>query len=146
MTLKKIARIVSLVTIISTVSIVKVNARENDDTKFDWDPLMDAITQVESEGKTDARNGNCVGAMQIAPILVQDCNDILKQRGENRRFTLKDRFNVEKSREMFILIQSKYNPANNIERAIRIWNGGVHYKNKSTQRYYVKVMKELAKK
>jgi len=101
---------------------------------------MDAITQVESEGNSRAVSGNQCGAMQITPILVEDCNAILKKRGEKKRFTLNDRFSVKRSREMFVLIMSHYNPTNDIEKAIRIWNGGVNYTNKGTQRYYKKVM------
>lgn len=122
-----------------------MNARVNGSARFDWNPLMDAIAKVESGGDPNAVNGNCCGAMQIAPILVEDCNLILKSRGEKSRYTLKDRFNVKKSREMFILIMSHYNPDNDIERAIRLWNGGVKYKVKSTQKYYNKVMAALKK-
>lgn len=102
---------------------------------------MDAITQVESEGDSRAINGRSCGAMQITPILVEDCNAILKKRGEKKRYSLNDRFNVKKSREMFVLIMSHYNPTNNVERAIRLWNGGIRYTVKGTQRYYNKVMK-----
>ena len=44
---------------------------------------------------------------------------------------------------MFILYQSFYNPKGNTERAIRLWNGGPNYSNKSTQNYYNKVKKYL---
>ena len=99
---------------------MSIVARENNNKKFNWGPLMDAITQVESEGNSRAVSGTQCGAMQITPILVEDCNAILKRRGEKKRFTLNDRFSVKKS--------------------IRIWNGGVNYTNKGTQRYYKKVM------
>jgi len=102
---------------------------------------MDAIIQVESEGNSRAVNGKNCGAMQIRPILVEDCNAILKRRGSSKRYTLNDRFNEKKSREMFVLIMSHYNPSNNIERAIRLWNGGVRYTVKGTQGYYNKVMR-----
>lgn len=120
---------------------MEASARRNEAESFDWGPLMDAITQVESEGDSRAVSGKSCGAMQITPILVEDCNAILKQRGEKKRFTLNDRFNVKKSREMFVLIMSHYNPENNIERAIRLWNGGVRYTTRGTQRYYNKVMR-----
>lgn len=42
---------------------------------------------------------------------------------------------------MFVLIQSYYNPKNNVEKAIRMWNGGIGYSVKRTQRYYEKVMR-----
>lgn len=138
MNFKKIAKVVffSFVILSSANAFAGKNSSEN----FNWGPLMDAITQVESEGNSRAVSGTQCGAMQIKPILVEDCNAILKSRGEKKRFTLNDRFSVKKSREMFVLIMSHYNPTNNIEKAIRLWNGGVKYTNKGTQRYYQKVM------
>lgn len=84
---------------------------------------MDAIIQVESEGNPNAVSGNSVGAMQITPILVKDCNEILKKQKSKKRYTMADRYSVAKSKEMFLLIQSHYNPENSIEKAIRSWNG-----------------------
>ena len=117
---------------------LSVNAKKSG---FDWGPVMDAIIQVESEGNPRAVSGNSVGVMQITPILVQDCNNILKQRKSKKRFTLADRYNEAKSKEMFLLIQSHYNPLNSIEKAIRSWNGGVNYSVRATNRYYKKVMR-----
>lgn len=110
---------------------------------FDWEPVMQAIIQVESEGNAKAVKGNSCGAMQITPILVAECNQILKKRNSKKRFTLRDRFSLAKSKEMFELIQSYFNPLNDIERAIRSWNGGNKYSVKRTQRYFEKVMKRL---
>ena len=105
---------------------------------------MDAIIQVESEGNPNAVSGNSAGAMQITPILVEDCNDILKKMKSKKRFTLADRFSVAKSKEMFLLIQMYYNPTNDVEKAIRIWNGGIHYSVRATNRYYRKVTKLMS--
>lgn len=119
---------------------------ENNETQnpqFDWNPVMDAIIQVESEGNPKAVSGNSCGAMQITPILVRECNNILKRRKSKKRFKLSDRFNVAKSKEMFILFQSVHNPQNSIEQAIRSWNGGLRYSIKGTQRYFNKVMNLL---
>lgn len=110
---------------------------------FDWEPVMKAIVQVESEGNTRAVKGNSCGAMQITPILVAECNNILKKRNSKKRYTLRDRFSLEKSKEMFLLMQSQFNPLNNIEKAIRSWNGGNKYSVRRTQRYFEKVMKCL---
>lgn len=114
------------------------NARTN---SFDWNPVMDAIIQVESEGNPRAVSGNSCGAMQITPICVKECNLILQRRKSKKRYTLSDRFSISKSKEMFLLIQSYHNPANNVEQAIRAWNGGMNYSVKGTQRYYNKVKK-----
>ena len=110
---------------------------------FDWNKVMDAITAVESGGNPRAKSGSCVGAMQISPILVKECNIILKNQGSKKRYTLTDRYDIQKSREMFVVIQSFHNPTNNVEKAIRSWNGGMKYSVKATQKYYNKVMRHL---
>ena len=110
---------------------------------FDWNPVMDAIIQVESEGNPRAVSGNSVGVMQITPVLVKECNDILKKQKSNKRYTLDDRYSVEKSKEMFLLIQKYFNPENNVEKAIRSWNGGIKYSVKATNKYYQKVLARM---
>ena len=75
--------------------------------------------------------------------LRQECNNILQKRKSKKRYTMNDRFSVEKSKEMFILIQSYFNRANDVEHAIRSWNGGQHYSRKATQRYFEKVMRHM---
>ena len=146
MRFNKIAKALIITTVLINLGSHNVLARENETGSFDWGPVMDAITQVESEGNERAVSGTSCGAMQIKPILVEDCNAILKNRGLAKRFTLNDRFNTKKSREMFVLIMSQYNPTNDIERAIRLWNGGIRYTVKGTQRYYNKVMKLYAER
>ena len=110
---------------------------------FDWNPVMDAIILVESEGNPKAVSGNSVGAMQITPILVRECNNILKKQKSKKRYTLDDRYSVEKSKEMFLLIQKYFNPENSVEKAIRSWNGGVKYSVKATNKYYRKVLAKM---
>ena len=112
---------------------------------FDWTRVINAIAKVESKGNPKAYNprGNYAGLLQIGPILVKECNNIMKKKKSTVRYTLADRYNPLKSKEMFILIQEKYNPNNNIERAIRIWNGGPNYSIKGTQGYLNKVRKHL---
>lgn len=108
-----------------------------------WDKVINAIIAVESEGKSNARNGSCVGAMQISPVCVAQCNQILKESKSKLRYSLSDRTNVLKSKEMFLLYQSKYNPEGNVEKAIRSWNGGPNYSKQSTERYYRKVLAKM---
>ena len=81
--------------------------------------------------------------MQITPILVKDCNEILKKQKSKKRFTMADRYSIAKSKEMFLLIQSYYNRENSIEKAIRSWNGGVKYSVRATNKYYKKVMAKM---
>ena len=110
---------------------------------FDWNPVMDAIIQVESEGNPRAVSGNSVGVMQITPVLVKECNNILQKQKSNKRYTLDDRYSVEKSKEMFLLIQKYFNPENNVEKAIRSWNGGMKYSIRATNKYYKKVLARM---
>ena len=111
---------------------------------YDWNPIMDAIIQVESRGNAKAHNpnGDCTGILQIVPILVKECNQILAKRKSKKRYTLGDRYNVSKSKEMFILLQEHFNPEHNVEKAIRCWNSGFYgnWRNRSGE-YYKNVMK-----
>jgi len=134
--MKKLMKYVLTIVFLSTMSL-NVSAQTSE---FDWNPVIDAIVQVESRGNVNARNGIYAGPLQISPGLVTECNNIMKRRGSSKRYTLADRYNMQKSREMFVIIQSYYNPENNVERAIRSWQGGIRYKVRSTQRYYEKVM------
>lgn len=122
---------------------------------YDWTKVINAIIQVESKGNTKAHNpnGDCAGILQITPILVKECNDILKARKSTKRYTYDkkgktrssrwdDRYSVEKSKEMFVLLQEHFNPEHSIEKAIRCWNSGFYgdWKHRSGE-YYRKVMK-----
>ncbi len=127
---------VLMVTLFSATTTLSAQEKSG----FDWTPVLNAIMQVESRGNVNARNGIYCGPLQISPGLVKECNNILKRRNVSKRFSLNDRFNKEKSFDMFTIIQSYYNPSNNVERAIRMWQGGINYKVRSTQRYYEKVM------
>jgi hypothetical protein len=137
--MKSFSKKAGLCLIAVMMAAASASARTMKALSFDWDPVMDAIIKVESEGNPNAVSGKSAGAMQITPILVEDCNDILKKMKSKKRFTLADRFSVAKSKEMFLLIQMYYNPTNDIEKAIRIWNGGIHYSVRATNRYYRKV-------
>lgn len=140
--MKRLVKMLCLSFSILTLSPLSVGAANKDESSelFDWSPVMEAIIQVESEGNPRAVSGNSAGAMQITPILVRECNAILKARGSKKRYTLDDRFNVGKSKEMFLLIQSQHNKTNNVEKAIRSWNGGPRYSVRATNRYYRKVL------
>ena len=121
-------------------SHVEVSAKNGG---FDWEPVMNAIIQIESKGNPAAVNGPYVGVLQISPVLVKECNNILKSTGSNKRYSLSDRFNAAKSKEMFIIIQSFHNPLNSVERAIRLWSGGIRYNVAKTQAYLRKVMRYM---
>ena len=121
------------------ISINSINSQENE--MFDWNPIMNAIIEIESGGNPNAVGGNSVGVLQITPITVEQCNIILRLKKSSKRYELIDRKNIRKSKEIFILIQEYYNPQHNLEKAIRLWNGGPNYSIKGTQKYFEKVMR-----
>lgn len=121
----------------ATLAVASENSR--------WNNVIKAIVAVESGGDVNAKNGIYAGPMQISPICVKQCNQILESKKSKKRYTLDDRFNLQKSKEMFILIQEMFNPNNDIEWAIRSWNGGPKFSIKSTNSYYNKVMAMMNK-
>ena len=98
---------------------------------LDWEDFTRALVWVESKGDSRAIGSkDDTGVLQITPILLQDCNRILK----TERFTLEDRLDSLKSVEMFNIIQDHYNPQRDYHLALKIWNG------KAPLSYHRKVM------
>jgi hypothetical protein len=64
--------------------------------------------------------GKSKGPMQTSIKVMKDCNKYL---GINK-YQDKDRMDLIKSIEMFLIYQKQYNPTFDIEIAARIWNGG----------------------
>ena len=142
--IKKVSVSLMALLMVSITALAGSNAAKSAKTSsFNWNPVMDAIIQVESEGNPNAVSGNSVGVMQITPILVKECNNILIEQKSKKRYTMADRYSVEKSKEMFLLIQKYFNPENNVEKAIRSWNGGRKYSVKATNKYYNKVLAKM---
>lgn len=131
---------------LSSAMALTANAQKGHDG-YDWTRVINAIIQVESSGNKNARNpvGDCCGIMQITPVVVKQCNIWLRGEKSSKRYTLQDRYNPEKSKEMFLMTQKYYNPKNDVEKAIRIWNGGPKYSVAKTNGYLKKVMKHYRK-
>ena len=145
--MEKLAKIACFTCMILMLAPINASAgtKGKKSSQFDWNPVNDAIIEVESEGKADAvdKSGKSCGIMQITPILVKECNRILELKKSSKRYTMQDRFSVKKSKEMFLLFQSFYNPKNSVELAIRSWNGGMNYTKRGTQKYFEKVMSKM---
>lgn len=127
-----------------TMASLSLNAKTSNET-FDWTEVINAIIKVESNGNPNAVNGNgsCVGILQITKVLVKECNNILREMKSPKRYTLSDRKNPTKSKEMFTLYQRKYNPSNNVDDGIRMWNCGISArKDKSKGRKYLNKVKK----
>lgn len=112
--------------------------------KQDLSRLITAIATVESKLNEKAVSKDCVGYLQIRPCVVKECNNILKKQKSKKQYNLSNRYNKEKSIEMFYIMQDHFNPSYNIEKAICIWNAGAYAKKKPLK-YLRKVMDEYNK-
>jgi len=133
---KRRTLIKALLTLTLFLCAIGTNA-ENQNGKS-WETLIKAISAVESGNNEKAVNGQHVGILQISPCVVDDCNKICKE----KRFKYSDRYSKEKSIEMFNIYQNKYNPKGELDKALRVWNGGPGYTIRGTNRYVKRVMKK----
>ena len=110
------------------------------------DDFLNALIFVESRGNDSAIGdrhlvGNeAVGALQIRPIMVREVNRILKIQKSDKRYRLKDRYDREKTIEMFLTWKNFHHKNSDFETIARNWNGGPRgYKLSRTERYWNRV-------
>jgi len=114
------------------------------------DDLINALIMVESSGNDSAVGDThlgepSIGVLQIRPIMVREVNRILKLKGTDYRYKLKDRWDREKSIEMFLIWKEFHHSDSNYEEIARSWNGGTKGpKNPRTYNYWKKVENQLA--
>ena len=105
--------------------------------------LIAAWIAVESGGNDLAVNGDCVGCLQIRPILVEDCNRILGQ----KRFVISKDYDCRLSRAesvaMAQVVIGHYKPKT-IKAATMRWVSGNRAPGPRARQHWEKVMKELA--
>lgn len=123
--------------------VASTNVKAQTNAQRDWTNVIDAIAMIESGGNPKAhnKNGDCAGLLQITPVLVMEINNQLKARKINKKYSKADRYNPQKSKEMFVWFQKFFNKSGDVEKAVRMWNGGIGYKIKSTNGYYKKFLK-----
>ena len=87
--------------------------------------LINAIISIESSGRDSAYNvsEDAVGCLQIRQCMVDDINRILKRQNSSLSYTYEDRWNRNKSIEMFNIFVDYYN-LTSPEEIARCWNGG----------------------
>jgi len=128
---------------VTEVTIVQSQPVDVLDDITETSRLIRAVIQVESLDNDSAYNKSedAVGCLQIRPIMVREVNRLLKIRGEERRYTLKDRWNRQKSIQMFLVFNRNIS---NFEEQCRRWNGGHNgMKKTATIKYWNKVKKKL---
>ena len=103
--------------------------------------LWEAVCHVESGGNALAvgDKGRAAGIAQIWARTVTDIN-----RFAGTKYTLNDRFDPVKSKQMFTLYVEHYGKGRSVEFKARIWNGGPQGANKSaTLAYWRKIQSKL---
>jgi hypothetical protein len=112
--------------------------------------FLEAIIYVESKGNDSAIGDRhlgknyAVGVLQIRPIMVREVNRILRLKKDKHRFKLKDRYDREKSIQMFLIWKEFHHKDSDYEEIARSWNGGPKgMKNPRTYSYWKKVERQL---
>jgi len=86
--------------------------------------VLQTIIKIES-GEGDSKLVNikedAVGILQLRKIYVNEVNRI-----SNKKFSYKDRFDENKSIEMFFILNDRYNPSYNIDTVAHCHNAGVY--------------------
>lgn len=101
-------------------------------TEPTWNDFVSAVIYVESRGNDSAYNTkeDAAGCLQIRPIMVREVNRKLRKWNAPFRYTLEDRWDREKSIEMFEIMAEQiplYGDETFMEFAevvARKWNGG----------------------
>ena len=107
--------------------------------------LINALINVESANNDNAYRSceGAAGALQIRRTMVRDVNRILRRQKSNQQYTYEDRWNRQKSIEMFNIYCNHYNLVTPEEKA-RCWNGGPQgMQYKMTASYWKKVKNQL---
>lgn len=84
--------------------------------------MIEAIIYHESRFRTYAykEDENAAGVLQIRPIMVREANKIVGY----EKYTLDDRWDREKSIELFWDVQNYHNPKMILEDVCHYWNSG----------------------
>lgn len=113
------------------------------------DDLIAALIQVESSGNDKAYNESedAVGCLQIRRVMVREVNRILRRTNSKDRYDMADRWNCDKSKEMFNIWREYHHADSEYETIARNWNGGPKgYSMRATERYWKKVQNHLDSK
>lgn len=94
----------------------------------EWEMLQMAIVLTESNFDSLAVGaGECRGIFQLREIYVKEVNNILERQGSDKRYTFDDAFSIQKSVEMFNILQEDRNETYHVTTAIRNHNRGGAY-------------------
>ena len=77
------------------------------------------------------------GVLQILPVMVNEANRLRSLFGDSIRYTWQDAWTVDKSIEIWYLVQGYHNPEYDLQKACQIWFGrGIQYDGMTWREYY----------
>lgn len=123
---------------VSTLNISMSNT-PNRKVNIVRDFILEAIIETESNGRNIAGKTGDAGILQITKSFLDDVNRIVGY----RKYNMKDRYNIEKSIEMYYIIQNYYNPTYSFSIACQVHHRAT--KVNEQQRYYNKTKSNLMK-
>ena len=111
-------------------SAVELLRKQNGElSNFDKLTLAIALTESRFNPEADSGAGDG-GLLQLREIYIQEVNRLY-----GTAYTFEDSFDIDKSLEMFRLMQEAYNPSKDLDEAIRHHNKSSAYKAKVLQNY-----------
>ena len=137
-------------TVANTVDTVPVTVEH----KIVWDDFVNAVIYVESRGNDSAyhKKEKAVGCLQIRPIMVREVNRVLRKHKVNLKFEMNDRWNRQKSIDMFDIMAEEVECCLGLtqleffEIVASKWTGGPRGHNKqSTEIYWERIKNQLNK-
>lgn len=118
-----------------TLAETQVDAPTYEEDIDTWSIFVEALIWVESRGdETIVGANDDGGVLQLTPVYIAEANGILGRRGY---YKVEDRFNREKSIEIFNVVNAYHNPERDFRTATRLHNpgAGIAYHEKVMQRY-----------
>ena len=110
------------------------------------DTVLSAFIQLESNYDSTAVNpvSRARGILQILPVMIDEANRLSTLKGNDVHYTWDDAWSIDKSIEIWYLVQGHHNPTYNIPKACRVWFGsGVQYDGMTWVQYYNKILKYI---
>jgi len=112
------------------------------------DPILRAFVGFESFYNQYVVNpiSGARGILQFLPVMINEVNRILLECDFNYSlYSWEDAFDVQKSIDMWYIVQRYHNPDYNIQKACQIWFGiGVQYDGMTWVSYYKRIQKRLS--
>jgi len=121
----------------AAISIDRKEAKV-DHVKRRREQIVKAIALQESSGDSTMLNKveDAVGYLQIRKIMVREVNRLT-----GSHYTYEDRWSKTKSIDLFIKYNEVVNPEWDLEKACRLWNGGLSGMRKESTKWYYREVK-----